>query len=70
MKYSKRIEDLPPYLFAEIDRRKKAAIERGVDIILSAWAIPTCRRRLSSSRPARRRSRTPATINIPLARGF
>lgn len=33
MNYSRRIEQLPPYLFAEIDRKKKAAIERGVDII-------------------------------------
>ncbi len=33
MKYSHRIDQLPPYLFAEIDRKKKAAIERGVDII-------------------------------------
>lgn len=33
MKYSQRIEQLPPYLFAEIDRKKKAAQERGVDII-------------------------------------
>lgn len=33
MKYSHRIEQLPPYLFAEIDRKKKAAMERGVDII-------------------------------------
>ncbi len=33
MKYAARIEQLPPYLFAEIDRKKKAAIERGVDII-------------------------------------
>lgn len=33
MKYSQRIEQLPPYLFAEIDRKKKAAIERGVDVI-------------------------------------
>jgi LL-diaminopimelate aminotransferase len=33
MKYADRIEKLPPYLFAEIDRKKKAAIDRGVDII-------------------------------------
>src|SRR3989344_5408714 len=33
MKYSQRIEKLPPYLFAEIDRKKKAAIDRGVDVI-------------------------------------
>lgn len=33
MKFAKRIETLPPYLFAEIDKKKQAAIERGVDII-------------------------------------
>ena len=33
MRYSDRIEQLPPYLFAEIDRKKKAAQERGMDII-------------------------------------
>src|SRR3954471_17568225 len=33
MKYSQRIEKLPPYLFAEIDRKKKAAIDKGVDVI-------------------------------------
>jgi len=33
VKYSQRIEKLPPYLFAEIDRKKKAAIDRGIDVI-------------------------------------
>jgi LL-diaminopimelate aminotransferase len=33
MNYSRRVEQLPPYLFAEIDRKKKAAQERGVNII-------------------------------------
>ena len=33
MKFAKRIQTLPPYLFAEIDKKKQAAIERGVDII-------------------------------------
>lgn len=33
MKFAKRIETLPPYLFAEIDKKKQAAVERGVDII-------------------------------------
>ncbi len=33
MSYANRIKELPPYLFAEIDRKKKAAIARGVDII-------------------------------------
>jgi len=31
--YSRKLKKLPPYLFVEIDRKKKAAIERGVDII-------------------------------------
>jgi LL-diaminopimelate aminotransferase len=30
---AKRINDLPPYLFAEIDRRKREALARGVDLI-------------------------------------
>lgn len=30
---AKRIQDLPPYLFAEIDRKKKQLVSRGVDII-------------------------------------
>ncbi len=33
IKYSKKLNLLPPYLFAEIDRKKKAAIDRGVKII-------------------------------------
>jgi LL-diaminopimelate aminotransferase len=31
--YNQKLSKLPPYLFIEIDRRKKEAIERGVDII-------------------------------------
>lgn len=30
---AKRINELPPYLFAEIDRRKREALSRGVDLI-------------------------------------
>jgi LL-diaminopimelate aminotransferase len=33
IKKSKRINNLPPYLFAEIDRRKREALMRGVDLI-------------------------------------
>jgi LL-diaminopimelate aminotransferase len=33
IKKAKRINDLPPYLFAEIDRRKRQALARGVDLI-------------------------------------
>ncbi len=31
--YSERLKKLPPYLFVEIDKKKKAAMEKGVDII-------------------------------------
>ena len=30
---ARRISELPPYLFAEIDRKKRAALEKGVDLI-------------------------------------
>ena len=30
---NQRLQKLPPYLFAEIDKKKKAALERGVDLI-------------------------------------
>ncbi|MCX5781934.1 MAG: LL-diaminopimelate aminotransferase [Elusimicrobia bacterium] len=33
MEYSDKLKKLPPYLFVEIDKKKKAAIEKGVDII-------------------------------------
>jgi len=33
MKIAQRIETIPPYLFAEIDKKKEAAIKKGVDII-------------------------------------
>ncbi len=33
MKIAQRIKTIPPYLFAEIDKKKEEAIKRGVDII-------------------------------------
>jgi LL-diaminopimelate aminotransferase len=33
MKIAQKIETIPPYLFAEIDKKKEEAIKRGVDII-------------------------------------
>ncbi len=33
IEYSEKLKKLPPYLFVEIDKKKKAALERGVDII-------------------------------------
>ena len=33
MKIAQRIETIPPYLFAEIDKKKEEALKRGIDII-------------------------------------
>lgn len=33
MRRAKRIEKVPPYLFAEIDRKRREAVARGVDVI-------------------------------------
>ncbi len=33
MRIAQRIRNVPPYLFAEIDKKKEAAIEKGIDII-------------------------------------
>jgi len=33
IKKARRINELPPYLFAEIDRRKRQALSQGVDLI-------------------------------------
>ena len=33
IKWAQRIEQLPPYLFAEIDRKKNELIDKGVDVI-------------------------------------
>ena len=30
---AKRIENIPPYLFAEIDKKRLAAVAKGVDIV-------------------------------------
>ena len=37
---AERLNQLPPYLFIEMDRKKKAAIEKGVDIISLAIGDP------------------------------
>src|SRR5690242_3891224 len=33
MRKSRRLDTIPPYLFAEIDKKKAAAVARGVDVI-------------------------------------
>ena len=57
-----RIRELPPYLFARIDALKKEAAQEGQGSHRSrASAIPTCRRRRTSSPrwPRRRATRRP-----------
>jgi len=33
MQFAKRLEKIPPYLFAEIDRKRDELVSKGVDII-------------------------------------
>ena len=33
MQFAKRLEKIPPYLFAEIDRKRDEMVSKGVDII-------------------------------------
>ncbi|MEW6202039.1 MAG: LL-diaminopimelate aminotransferase [bacterium] len=40
MKYAKRIDKIPPYLFAELDRKKEEVMKRGVDVISLAVGDP------------------------------
>src|SRR3970040_2289663 len=58
--YATRLRQLPPYLFAEIDRLKQEAIKRGTDIIdlgvgdADLPTTPTIRRMRGSWSSARR----------------
>ena len=45
-----RIRRLPPYVFEQVNRAKAAARKPAPTSSISAWAIPTCRRRRTSSR--------------------
>jgi LL-diaminopimelate aminotransferase len=40
MKLSKRVTEQPPYLFAEIDRARDKAVERGLDVVSMGIADP------------------------------
>jgi len=64
-----RLRVLPPYLFVEIDRKKKAAQERGVDVIdlgVGDPDLPTPRLILDALHAA---AEDPANHNYPLGRG-
>lgn len=65
----KRIQALPPYLFVEIDNKKRAAIERGVDVIdlgVGDPDLPTPRPILDALREA---TEDPENHVYPLGRG-
>lgn len=64
-----RLRALPPYLFVEIDRRKKAARERGQDVIdlgVGDPDLPTPRPILDALKAA---AEDPANHQYPLGRG-
>ncbi len=54
-KFSERLSKLPPYLFAKLDKTKRAAMERGIDIInlgIGDPDMPTPRRIIEKLREA------------------
>jgi LL-diaminopimelate aminotransferase len=70
MRYAKRIEELPPYLFAEIDRKKKAALARGVDIISLGVGDPDRPTPLHIIRAAQEALAKPANHQYPFGAGL
>jgi len=46
-----RLQKLPPYLFAEIDKKKRELIAKGKDVIDLGSGIRTFQRQISLSRP-------------------
>ena len=75
IKWAKRIEELPPYLFAEIDRRKNELIEKGVDVIdlgVGDPDIPTPDHIIESLREAAgdpANHRYPSYVGMPVFQG-
>ncbi len=67
---AERMTKLPPYLFIEIDKRKKAALARGVDLVdlgVGDPDLPTPKRLLAE---LARASRNPAYHQYPLGSGL
>ena len=64
MRTAKRIANLPPYLFAEIDRKKAAKAAQGIDVISLGIGDPDrpTPERIVKAMP-RRRSPTPRTTS-------
>ena len=68
-KESNRLKNLPPYLFVEIDRAKKKALERGVRVIDFGVGDPDLPTPEFVLRAMRRSMKDPATHHYPLDRG-
>ena len=67
---AERLQKLPPYLFAEIDKKKKAAIAAGRDVINLGVGDPDKPTPSRSSRASRSTSRTRASTSTPSTRGL
>ena len=70
MRFAARLDQVPPYLFAEIERKIEADARRGHGRDLaSASAIPTCRRLPAVDRGAPARRRRARDAPVPVATG-
>ena len=70
IKKAKRINDLPPYLFAEIDRRKREALARGVDLIDLGIGDPDIPTPLAVVEKLTERASVPANHRYPNSSGL
>lgn len=67
---SERLKKLPPYLFVEIDRAKRKAIERGVKVIDFGVGDPDRETPLFVTRAMKRAVSDPRLQHYPLDRGY
>lgn len=65
MRAAKRIEKIPPYLFAQIDKKKAEAIARGVDVINLGVGDPDSPTPASIIEALHKHSQNPETHNYP-----
>lgn len=67
---AKRLSELPPYLFVEIDRKKREAAARGVDVINLGIGDPDLPTPVSIVRALARAARKPANHRYPESEGL
>src|SRR5512141_1420826 len=67
---ARRLTKLPPYLFIEIDKKKKAALARGVDLVDLGVGDPDLPTPGVLLRELARASRNPAYHQYPLGSGL